>query len=447
MPRVRSELNPKRPKKFKRPSVKKSQKYLITQDNRLIYAKYGDITANEIKVFYYVVSKLNSINDKGFEVCEIPISEILGEALGHENMDANYLHIKKLCESLLGRYFLDETLSIDPETNKAVNEFTGMPMFKILKYKDGEATIKYQLNDCLKPYLLGLERSFTQIPLQHIVPINSGYAIRIYQMLLSELKQNRNEVEMELLYLQDVLCVPKSMYIFGSFKQKILNPSLEEINCHTEIVAEATPIKEGKKIVRLKFEIAYKNKEQRKEQDKKRTIHQLGVRIIKPLEKLKGKILDRIDEKTKKMMELVYRGRFRIDEVKKEVIAVFEEVANRKYKHEVVLKTLEDLEKLKAMQKQHEYKRLSKNKKLILEDKDGSGLAYAQQIKENFKKGKEEAKTIENKPTPIKKNKAVNNAEKIKNGTFFKDKQEIESMKKTLGGLFTNHKQKDPPNQ
>ncbi|MDU9763876.1 hypothetical protein, partial [Helicobacter pylori] len=77
-------------------------------------------------------------------------------------------------------------------------------------------------------------------------------------------------------------------------------------------------------------------------------------------------------------------------------------------------------------------------KKLILADKYGKGTPYIEQMKENFKKGKEEAKTIETKPTPIENNKAVNNAEKIKNGTFFKDKQEIESMKKTLGGLFSN---------
>ncbi|MDU9763874.1 replication initiation protein, partial [Helicobacter pylori] len=376
MPKVRSELNPKRPKKFKRPSVKKSQKYLVTQDNRLIYAKYGDITANEIKVFYYIVSKVNSINDKGFEVCEIPINEVLWEALEHENMDANYRYIKKLCESLLGRYLLDETLSIDPETNKAVDSFKGMPLFKILEYTKGEATIKYQLNEYLKPYLLGLRKNFTQIPLQHIVPINSGYAIRIYQMLLSELKQNRNEVEMNLIYLQDVLCVPKSMYIFGSFKQKILDPSLEEINRNTEIVAEATPIKEGKKIVRLKFEIAYKSREQRKEQDKKRTIHQLGVRIIKPLEKLKGKTLDHmVNGETK---EITYMGNFTINEDRQEVIAVFEEMPKRNT-YTLTIKTPEDIEKLKTMQKQHEYRRTSKNKKLILADKYGKGTPYIEQ--------------------------------------------------------------------
>ncbi|MCQ2697674.1 RepB family plasmid replication initiator protein [Helicobacter pylori] len=453
MPRVRSELNPKRPKKFKRPSVKKSQKYLITQDNRLIYAKYGDITANEIKVFYYIVSKVNSINDKGFEVCEIPINEVLWEALEHENMDANYRYIKKLCESLLGRYLLDETLSIDPETNKAVDSFKCMPLFKILEYTKGEATIKYQLNEYLKPYLLGLRKNFTQIPLQHIVPINSGYAIRIYQMLLSELKQNRHNWEVNLLYLQDVLCVPKSMYIFGSFKQKILDPSLEEINRNTEIVADCRTIKEGKKIVGITFEFNYKDREQREEQYKKKAIHQLGVRIIKPLEKIKGKTLDHMVNGEVK--EISYKGNFRINEDKKEVIAVFEEMPKRNT-YTLTIKTPEDIEKLKIMQKQHEYKRTIKNKKLILADKDGKGTPFIEQMKENFKKGKEEAKAIENKPTLIE-NKATQEAinqeapthrHKIFDKAFREaNKQVIESMTKDLGGLFSNNTKKDPSNQ
>ncbi len=472
MPKVNNEPKPnKRPKKFKRPTLKKSQKYLITQDNRFIYAKYGDITANEIKVFYYIVSKVNSINDKGFEACEIPINEILGEVLEHERMDHHYTYIRKLCESLLKRYFLDETRSVDPVTNKEVNEFTGMPLFKILKYKEGEATIKYQLNDCLKPYLLGLKENFTQIPLRHIVPINSGYAIRIYQILLSELKQNKNKVEMGLLYLQDVLCVPKSMYVWKDFKRRILDPSLEEINQHTELVVVVDPkklIKEkkekgkkgnGKKIIGITFEIAYKDREQRKEQDKKKAIHQLGVRIVKPLEKLKGKTLDYMDGETK---EIVYRGQFKIDEDKQEVIAVFEEMPQRK-RYTLTLKTPEDIQKLKTMQKQHAYRLTSKNKKLILADKDGSGLVFSQQIQENLKKRKEEDKAIEKptpplleklKPTPIEnkpKQKAIKEeapTHKIFDKAFREANKNINHMKKDLGNLFEQHlTKKDPPNQ
>ncbi len=152
----------------------------------------------------------------------------------------------------------------------------------------------------------------------------------------------------------------------------------------------------GKKIIGITFEFDYKDREQRKEQNKKKAIHQLGVRIVKPLEKLKGKTLDHmVNGETK---EIVYRGQFTIDEDKQEVIAVFEEMPQRK-RYTLTLKTPEDIQKLKTMQKQHAYRLTSKNKKLILADKDGSGLVFSQQIQENLKKRKEKPKAIE-KPTP-----------------------------------------------
>ncbi|WP_187852122.1 replication initiation protein [Helicobacter pylori] len=443
MPRVRSELNPKRPKKFKRPSVKKSQKYLITQDNRLIYAKYGDITANELKFFYYIISKLNPINDKDFELHEVPISEILGETLNHENLDANHTYIKNLCRSLSKRILEYESIVFDPETNKEDELFEVMAIFKRIQYLKRKAVICYQLNDCLKPYLLGLRKNFTQIPLQRILPIRSGYAIRIYQMLLSELKQNRNEIEMDLLYLQDVLCVPKSMYVWKDFKNNVLEPSLKEINATTDIIADYRPLKQRQKIVKLAFEICYKDLQRRKDQAKDQEAQRIQVEVIKPLTELKNKTLayptDPLDENA--ISALVYRGMHEVKEVKGklQVVLTLEEANNPRKKQQLIIANASQIEKLKAMHERYEQKFFTQNASKVLKNKDGKGLTYAQQIKENIKKGKEEDKAIEN-------NKAVNNAEKIKNGTFFKNKQEVESMKKTLGGLFSNNTKKDPPN-
>nr|WP_172694454.1 replication initiation protein [Helicobacter pylori]QGM49688.1 putative RepB OFR [Helicobacter pylori] len=429
MPRVRSELNPKRPKKFKRPSVKKSQKYLVTQDNRFIYAKYGDTTANELKFFYYVISKLNSINDKAFEACEIPISEILG-VLEHENLDANYLYIKKLCESLSKRYLLDETLIKDPVTNKEVDNFTIMSLFKFLQYTKGQATIKYQLNDCLKPYLLGLRKNFTQIPLQNILPIRSGYAIRIYQMLLSELKQNRNETTRYLIELQDTLCVPKSMYAWIDFKRNVLEPSLKEINATTDIVADYRPLKERQKIVKLEFEICYKDLQRRKDQAKDKEQQRIQMEVIKPLAELKDKTLayptDPLDENA--IIALVYRGMHEIKEVKGklQVVLTLEEANNPRKKQPLIISSANQIEKLKTMHENYNKKFFTQNASKILKNKDGKGSIYIQQIKENLKKRKEEAKAIENKPT----------------------QETIKQETKDLGNLFHQHLTKeDPPNQ
>ncbi len=438
MPRINNEPKPnKRPKKFKRPSVKKSQKYLVTQDNRFIYAKYGDTTANELKFFYYVISKLNSISDKGFEACEIPINEILGEVLDHENLDANYLYVKKLCESLSKRYLLDETLSIDPITNKEVDNFKTMPLFRFLQYTKGQATIKYQLNDILKPYLLGLRKNFTQIPLQHILPIRSGYAIRIYQMLLSELKQNKNETTRTLIELQDILCVPKSMYKWDNFKQRILEPSIKEINATTDIVAGYRPLKERQKIVKLEFEICYKDLQRRKDQAKDKEQQRIQVEVIKPLTELKDKTLayptDPLDENA--IIALVYRGMHEIKEVKGklQVVLTLEEANNPRKKQPLIISSANQIEKLKAMHENYEKKFFTQNASKILKNKDGKGSVYIQQIQENLKKRKEEEKAIETKATPTTKAEAVSILEKIK--------------KRNVADLFSNNTQEDPPNQ
>ncbi|WP_017283501.1 replication initiation protein [Helicobacter pylori] len=433
MPKVNNEPKPnKRPKKFKRPSVKKSQKYLITQDNRFIYAKYGDTTANELKFFYYVISKLNSISDKDFELHEVPISEILGEVLDHENLDANYLYIKNLCRSLSKRILEDETLVFDPVTNKKEEMFEVMAIFKRIQYLKRKAVICYQLNDYLKPYLLGLRKNFTQIPLQHILPIRSGYAIRIYQMLLSELKQNRNEVTRYLIELQDVLCVPKSFYAWINFKRRVLEPSIKEINATTDIIASYTTKKQRQKITEIVFEICYKDLQKRKDQAKAKEQQRIQIEVIKPLTELKDKTLayptDPLDENA--IIALVYRGMHEIKEVKGklQVVLTLEEANNPRKKQPLIISNAHQIEKLKAMHENYEKKFFIQNASKILKNKDGKGSAYIQQIQENLKKRNEEEQP---KTTP--NTKAIAMIEKIK--------------KRDIGDLFTNNTQEDPPNQ
>lgn len=427
MPRVNNEPKPnKRPKKFKRPSVKRSQKYLITQDNQFIYAKYGDMTANELKFFYYVISKLNSISDEDFELHEVPVSEILGEALSHESED-NYTYIKNLCRSLSKRILEDESLVFDPLTNKKEEMFEVMAIFKRLQYLKRKAVIRYQLNDCLKPYLLGLRKNFTQIPLQHILPINSGYAIRIYQMLLSELKQNRNETTIPLLYLQNILCVPKSYYKWKDFKNNALEPSLKEINATTDIVASYTTKKERQKIVGIVFELCYKDLQRRKDQAKDKEQQRIQIEVIKPLTELVNKTLayptDPLDENA--IIALVYRGMHEVKEVKGklQVVLTLEEANNPRKKQPLIISNAKQIEKLKAMHENYNKKFFTQNASKILKNKDGKGSVYIQEIQENLKKRKEEEKA-----------KATQESAK--------------PMTKNLGNLFKTHlTKKDPPNQ
>ncbi len=79
------------------------------------------------------------------------------------------------------------------------------------------------------------------------------------------------------------------------------------------------------------------------------------------------------------------------------------------------------------MHERYEQKFFTQNASKIIANKDGKGAQYIKEIRENLKKRKEEDKAIETKPNT-------------------KETAKVESMKKTLGGLFSNHTQKDPPN-
>ncbi|GAA7331240.1 hypothetical protein MLS206_14500 [Helicobacter pylori] len=280
--------------------------------------------------------------------------------------------------------------------------------------------------------MLGLRKNFTQIPLQHILPIRSGYAIRIYQMLLSELKQNRNEVDLYLINLQDILCVPKSYYKWKDFKNNVLEPSLKEINATTDIVASYRTKKERQKITQIVFEICYKDLQKRKDQAKDKEQQRIQIEVIKPLTELKDKTLayptDPLDENA--IIALVYRGMHEVKEMKGklQVVLTLEEANNPRKKQPLIISNANQIEKLKAMHENYKKKFFTQNASKILKNKDGKGSVYIQQIQENLKKRNEEEKP---KTTPNTKAMAM-----------------IEKIKKCdISDLFTNNTQEDPPNQ
>ncbi|WP_230381420.1 replication initiation protein [Helicobacter pylori] len=249
-------------------------------------------------------------------------------------------------------------------------------------------------------------------------------------MLLSELKQNRNETTRYLIELQDILCVPKSMYVWDNFKRRILEPSLKEINATTDIIASYSTKKERQKITQIVFEICYKDIQRRKEQAKDKEQQRIQIEVIKPLTELKDKTLayptDPLDENA--IIALVYRGMHEIKEVKGklQVVLTLEEANNPRKKQPLIISNAHQIEKLKAMHENYEKKFFTQNASKILKNKDGKGSIYVQQIQENLKKRKEEDKAIENKAT----------------------QESTKPLTKDLGNLFQQHlTKKDPPNQ
>lgn len=269
-------------KKTPKKSIKqRAKKAVVTQDNRFVYAKY-DMNANELKFFMWIVAQINSQKDTLFQVCEIPLSEVFEIWQWKENrVDYSYCH--NIVESMARKIYIEDFKLLDETTMKEVGVKRAMPLFKFLEYREGQGYITYQLNDCLMQYLLDQKRDFTQLKFDDIQRMKSAYSIRIYNMLVCELKQNRQSLKMNVAVLQNILEVPKSLEIWDNFKQKILHQAQKDINAKSNIVLlEIKTFKTGRKITDLEFIFDYKNKDKRiqREEEKQKSFNKALIEAI-----------------------------------------------------------------------------------------------------------------------------------------------------------------------
>lgn len=303
----------------KKKSVKKrASKAIVTQDNRFIYAKY-DMNANEMKFFMWIVAQLNSQREQLFQFCEIPLSEIF-EIFENQPNSHNYTYIRNLCDSMLKKTYIEDFKLLDETTMKEVSVYQGYTLFKSIRYQEGQGFITYQLNDSLAEYLLDLKRDFTQLKFSDIQQMKSAYSIRIYNMLICELKQNRQSLKMSLAVLQNILEVPKSLLDWQGFQRRVLDQAKKDINGKSNLVLlDIKTFKTGRKITELEFVFDYKNNNKRieRDNDKKKSYN---LALTKHLSEFVGKRM--VFEKYPEFGKLVFDGWLWENDEQKRVVAL-----------------------------------------------------------------------------------------------------------------------------
>lgn len=106
-----------------------------------------------------------------------------------------------------------------------------IPFFTKLKYQQGVFEGKF--NNDLRDVLLEMEGNFTKTYEKYILPMDSIYAKRIYELLSENMSIGYRKFRLDDLY--ETLQVPKSFMKYSKFKEKVLLIAIKEINKHTDI--------------------------------------------------------------------------------------------------------------------------------------------------------------------------------------------------------------------
>lgn len=129
------------------------------------------------------------------------------------------------------------------------------------KYIESEATVKFMFANAIIPFLMELQKKFTQYDIKQVANLSSAYALRLYEYFLSFLHKNANTAycEVSLDDLRFTLGLLQNEYkTMSNFKAYVLDFSIKQINENTDISVTYTQNKKGRTIVGFKFDLKRK---------------------------------------------------------------------------------------------------------------------------------------------------------------------------------------------
>lgn len=215
---------------------------LIKKANLLIESYHNhSFTLYETRILLKVCSMIN-IKDKRFRDYIFNISDFAKEF----DFNIDYADFKKAVKGLVGK-----TIQIKVGRR-------GWEVFSYLsygKYIPYEGKVHLRFDPAMTPYLLELDKCFTSYKLKYVANLRRANSLRLYELL----KQYEGAIGSRTISVINIIrhlnLQSKAYKIYGSFKQIILTPCINEINEKTDIQVSFDEIKEGRKVVEIKFNI------------------------------------------------------------------------------------------------------------------------------------------------------------------------------------------------
>lgn len=209
------------------------------------------LSVREQRCVLYAISKIKP-EDTAFQEYTFSLSDfytLCGLA------DESYTELKGILKGLRDRSWT--AVTDDKGTESTVSWFNKVRTNK----REGRVTIRF--DDDMMPYLLQLTKQnafYTSYNLQYVLPMSSQFSPRLYELLKSYQKNNR-EWFFPTEELQRLLNAENYSKNFNDFRKRVLDPAIEEINQYTDLNIAMDVVREGRggRVVRVIFYMAEKS--------------------------------------------------------------------------------------------------------------------------------------------------------------------------------------------
>lgn len=225
---------------------------LVVKDNALINASYNlDLVEQRLILLSIIEARESGRGINANDPLVIHAESYVNQFGVHRN--TAYQALKDACLDLFARQFSYQSLS---EKGNIQNHRTRW-VSEII-YVEKEAIVKLIFSPAVVPLITRLEKHFTSYEIEQISKLNTGYAVRLYELLICWRSTGKTPV-IDIQEFRQKLGVLKNQYTaMCDFKKRIIDPAIKQINQNTDIVATYEQHKTGRTITGFSFKFKQK---------------------------------------------------------------------------------------------------------------------------------------------------------------------------------------------
>lgn len=224
---------------------------LVVKDNALINASYNlEVTEQRLILLAIINARETGAGITADSKLEIHASDYSKQF--NVTKEAAYKALKSAVNNLFERQF-----SFQEETKKGIGTVRSRWVSRI-KYIDDSAILEITFAPDVVPLITRLEQHFTSYQIIQVTQLTGKYAIRLYELLIAW-REIGKVPPIELAEFRKKLGVEDDEYkAMNHFKSRVLEPSIKQINQHTDITVSYEQQKKGRTITGFSFRFKQK---------------------------------------------------------------------------------------------------------------------------------------------------------------------------------------------
>jgi len=237
---------------------------IIVKDNALINASYNLDTVEQRLILLAILQARET--KTGIDAntrLRIHASDYMGRF--NVSKHAAYKALKTAVTNLFGRQF--SYLTLDEKTGKSKKVISRW--VQNIAYIDDAAILEVTFTMDVVPLITRLEQQFTSYQLKQVTQLTGKYAIRLYELLIAWRDVGKTPL-FEISDFRSKLGLGVDDYPrIDTFKRRVLESAVKQINEHTDIIVKVEQHKEGRSIYGFSFFFKQKKSEKKPSQTSK----------------------------------------------------------------------------------------------------------------------------------------------------------------------------------